>query len=509
MTDRPAREVSFGRRVTDVAATQGDRPALIMVSADGAEATTTWRDLDRQSNATSRLLASHGVGVDTMVAICLGNGVEHFLATVGAWKLGACVLPLSPRLPEYERKQLLELLGDRRLTVSRDLEEPVTEGLDLSGRPPLSARGQQSDEPLGDVPTPSPGKAMGSGGSTGRPKIIVDPRPWSADPATTGPLADLGFQPRQVQLVAGPLYHNAPFSAAHYGLFHQHTLVVMERFDAELALRLIERHRVGFAFLTPTMMLRMSRAEAMPGCDLSSVESVYHTAMACPEWLKRDWIDRIGAERVYEAYGATEAIGHTSIRGDEWLEHPGTVGRPQDCEIRILDESGKALQAGEVGEVFLRDSQYPEPTYRYLGSDPLPRTPDGFSSVGDLGWLDQEGYLHLADRRADLVVTGGVNVYPAEVEAVLTRHPGVHDAVVVGVPDPEWGRRVHAVVQCVDPGSPLSADLLADWTRAHLHQSKAPKSYEFVTTLPRDESGKVRRSALAAARVEEETHDRT
>lgn len=508
MTDRSAREVSFGRRVTDVAAALGERPALVVVAADGAEATTTWRELDRQSNATARLLAAHGAGPDTMVAVCLANGSEHFLATLGAWKLGACVLPVSPRLPAYERQQLIELLGDRRLVVSRDLAEPVTEGLDLSGRPPLSTPGHQSGEPLDEVPTPCPGKAMGSGGSTGRSKVIVDPRPWRADPASTGPLADLGFRPGQVQLVAGPLYHNAPFSASHYGLFHEHTLVVMERFDADRALRLIERHRVNFGFLTPTMMLRMSRSEAMPGCDLSSLEAIYHTAMACPEWLKRDWIDRVGAERIYEAYGATEAIGHTSIRGDEWLQHPGSVGRPQDCEIRILDESGAELPAGEVGEVFLRDAGHPEPTYRYLGADPLPQTPDGFSSVGDLGRLDHEGYLHLADRRVDLVVTGGVNVYPAEVEAVLTRHPGVHDAVVVGVPDPEWGRRVHAVVQCTDPASPVPADVLADWTRAHLHPSKAPRSYEFVTLLPRDESGKVRRSALAAARAEEENHDR-
>lgn len=507
MPDRAADEVSFGRRVTDLAATRGAQPALVAVAADGTEVTTTWQELDRQSNAAARLLSAHGAGPDTMVVVSLANGTEHVLVTLGAWKLGACVLPMSPRLPAYERRQLLDLLG-QRLVVSRNLAEPVGEGLDLSGRPTLVIPGQQSGEPLDEVPTACPGQAMGSGGSTGRSKIIVDPRPWSADPASTGPLADLGVRPGQVQLVAGPLYHNAPFSASHYGLFHEHTLVVMERFDADLALRLIERHRVEFAFLTPTMMLRMSRSEAMPACDLASLEAIYHTAMACPEWLKREWIDRIGADRVYEAYGSTEAIGHTSIRGDEWLEHPGSVGRPKDCEIRILDESGTDLPDGDVGEVFLRDAGHPEPTYRYLGSEPLPQTPDGFSSVGDLGWLDHEGYLHLADRRADLVVTGGVNVYPAEVEAVLTQHPGIRDAVVVGVPDPEWGRRVHAIVQCVDPDSPISRDVLADWTRAHLHPSKTPKTYEFVALLPRDESGKVRRSALATARAEKESHDR-
>lgn len=508
MVDSASSQVSFGRRVSDVAARRGDQPALVVVAADGAETTTTWDELDRQSNATARLLGTHGAGPGTMVAVCLANGNEHYLVTLAAWKLGACVLPISPRLPGYERQQLLELLGTGRLVVSRDLDEPVREGLDLSGRPALSSLDQQSGRPLDQVRTPCPGKAMGSGGSTGRSKIIVDPRPWTADPTPIGLLADLGFRPGQIQLVAGPLYHNAPFSASHYGLFHEHTLVVMERFDADRALELIERFGIEFAFLTPTMMLRMSRSEAMVTRDLSSLEAIYHTAMACPEWLKRDWIDRIGAHRVYEAYGATEAIGHTSIRGDEWLEHPGSVGRPRHCEIQILDESGAVMSPGEMGEVFLRDAGHPEPTYRYLGSDPLPQTVEGFSSVGDLGWLDQEGYLHLADRRADLVVTGGVNVYPAEVEGVLTRHPGVRDAVVVGVPDPEWGRRVHAVVECVDPSSPIPDSELVEWTRAHLHPSKAPKTFEFVTALPRDDSGKVRRSALAAARAEEESHDR-
>ena len=506
MSIHPADQVSFGRRVSDVARDQPDKVAVVTVASDGEESACTWRELDQRSNAVARRLAAHGAGPQTMVAVCLGNGVEHLLVSLGAWKLGACVLPLSPRLPPHERHQLLELLGDQRLVVSRDLAVPVDEGLDLSGGPLLTATDAHSVAPL-DVPTPRPGKAMGSGGSTGRPKIIVDPRPWSADPGSLGDLDELGCRPGQVQLVAGPMYHNSPFSAAHYGLFYQHTLVVMERFDAARALELIERHRVNFVFLTPTMMLRMNRSPDAGTRDLSSLEAVYHTAMACPAWLKRDWIDRVGATCVSEAYGSTENIGFTTIRGDEWLRHPGSVGKPRHCEVRILDDSGTQLPAGEVGQIFLRDAGYPEPSYRYVGSEPLEQTPDGFSSVGDLGWLDAGGYLFIADRRVDLIVTGGVNVYPAEVEAVLTRHPAVQDAVVVGVPDPEWGRRVHAVVQC-DPGSPVGAEELADLVRGHLHPAKTPKSFDFVTQLPRDESGKVRRSALAAARAEEESLER-
>jgi bile acid-coenzyme A ligase len=506
MTTSSARQVSFGRRVSDIARARPDQVAVIAAEVDGAETSLTWRELDERSTALARLLAGHGVNAQTMVVICLGNGFEHLLVTLGAWKLGACVLPLSPRLPPHERGQLLALLGENRLVVSRDLVPPIDGALDLSSEP-LPARTHTDGLDALEVPTPQPGKAIGSGGSTGRPKIIVDPRAWSADPDSLWPIDELGVRSGQVQLIAGPLYHNSPFSAAHYGLFYEHTLVVMERFDAEHALKLIEAHSVNFAFFTPTMMLRMSRSPAMAERDLSSLEAVYHTAMTCPGWLKREWIDRLGPTRVYEAYGATENIGFTTIRGDEWLQHPGSVGEPRQCDVRILDESGTELPPGEVGEVFLRDHGYPAPTYCYIGSDVLERTPDGFSSVGDLGWLDEDGYLFIADRRVDLVVTGGVNVYPAEVEAVLIRHPAVHDVVVVGLPDPDWGRRVHAIVQCADPTSPVLQEELVELTRGHLHPAKTPKSFEFVAHLPRDESGKVRRSALAAARAGQGSHD--
>lgn len=499
-------QVSFGERVSQVALSVPDQPAVIAVAPDGKESTLTWSVLDQLSTAVAHGLARRGVRERTMVVVCLPNGLEHILVTVAAWKLGACVLPLNPRLPAHERGAILGLLGKERLVVSRDLACPVDEGLDLSDEPLLSAADTFPTDTF-DPRTPQPGKAMGSGGSTGRSKIILDPRPWTADPSSLSPFDELGIREGQVQLVAGPMYHNAPFSTAHYGLFYRHTLVVMEKFDAALALDLIAKHRVNFVFLAPTMMLRMSRAEAVDSRDLSSIESLYHTAMSCPAWLKREWIERVGPTHVFEAYGSTENIGFTSIRGDEWLEHPGSVGRPRYCELKILDESGDELPPGEVGEIFLRDDGYPAPTYRYVGSEPLKRTSDGFSSVGDLGRVDEDGYLFIADRRVDLVVTGGVNVYPAEVEAVLTQHPSVLDAVVVGVPDVEWGRRVHAIVQCVDPARPVSAEELVRFAREHLDPVRLPKTVEFVADLPRDESGKVRRSMLAAARAHEGSVD--
>lgn len=479
---------------------------MVVAGAGGGESVLTWRGLDDDSNAMARMLTELGVNPTSMVVVCLGNVTAHFVATIAAWKLGACALPLSPRLPDAELGQILETVGTDRLVVSEGGR--IGEGLDLSDAATVSRLARTTASPI-EITTPNPGKAIGSGGSTGRSKVIVDPSRWESAPgAGADLLGDLGFRPGQTQLVAGPLYHNSPFSLSHYGLFEDHTLVVMERFDAQKAVDLIEKHQVNFAFLAPTMMLRISRLPDIDQRDLSSIESIYHTAMACPEWLKRDWIARVGAEQVYEAYGATENIGFTTIRGDEWLVHPGSVGKPRHCEIRVLADSGAVLPSGSVGELHFRSEHYPEPSYRYLGAEPLTTTPDGFSSVGDLGWLDDEGYLFIADRRVDLIITGGVNVYPAEVEAVLLEHPAVRDAVVVGVPDAEWGRRVHAIVEPSDRTSPPTDDELDRYLRARLHGAKRPKSYELIAQLPRDESGKIRRSALVAERSADEVSTR-
>jgi bile acid-coenzyme A ligase len=356
------------------------------------------------------------------------------------------------------------------------------------------------DGPLPDR-VASPGKAIGSGGSTGRPKIIVTPGPWVGIPGTSNALlTGLGFAPGQRQLVCAPLYHNAPFLVSYLGLYDDHTLVLMERFDAQRAAETIARHRVEAMYLPPILMQRIAALPALRARDFSSVRAVTSMGAPCPPWLKRFWIDLVGAEHVTELYGATEAVGITIIRGDEWLAHPGSVGRPVASELRILDDDGQELPPGEIGEVFMRRQQLVEAPYHYIGSPPAKSTPDGFASVGDLGWVDEDGYLFLADRRVDMIVTGGANVYPAEVEAALTEHPAVADVAVIGVPDAEWGKRVHAVVQVREGIGAPSAARLNDHCRERLASYKAPKTYEFVARLPRDDAGKIRRSALAAER---------
>src|SRR5262249_22702983 len=216
-------------------------------------------------------------------------------------------------------------------------------------------------------------------------------------------------------------------------------------------------------------------------------------------------IDVLGPERVYEGFGSTEAIGAVNIRGDEWLDHPGSIGRPQTSDVRVVDEYRRVCAAGEVGEIWMRWRQAATASaagtllgggHEYWGSAPAPHDADGYSSVGDLGWFDAEGYLYVADRRTDMVISGGVNVYPAEVESALSEHPDVFDVVVVGLPDPEWGRRVHAVV-ATNRRHDLIAEL-GEWCRSRLAPAKRPKSDTLTSQLQRTEAGKVRRTQVAA-----------
>jgi bile acid-coenzyme A ligase len=489
--------LSFGRRLGDLAARRPDQVVLHHVTAGGESSRWTRGDFDRLSNRLARRLSRLGVAPGDMVVIGLPNTPEHLAVAHAAWKLGAAALPISARSPVDERTALLDLAAPA--VVVADWPEAAAHPV-VTPEALVSESAALDDRPLPDRVS-SPGKAIGSGGSTGRPKLIVDPNPWAFRP---GELVErfgvLGFRSGQRQLLAGPLYHNAPFLWAHFGLFEEGTLVLMERFDAARAVDLIERERIEWCLLVPTMMRRMALLPGVRERDLGSLEAVYHTAGPCPPWVKRAWIDLVGAERVVEAYGSTENVGAAFIRGDDWLRHPGSVGRPLGCRFRVQDAAGRSLPPGEVGEIWSRPDAE-GPTFLYRGSPPVPATADGFRTVGDLGWLDSEGYLYLADRRVDLIVSGGANVYPLEVEAALSDHPAVADVAVIGLPDPEWGKRVHAVIQ-PDPGAPAPAAAeLAAHCRKRLSPYKVPKSFELVAALPRNEAGKLRRELLVQERT--------
>jgi bile acid-coenzyme A ligase len=479
-------KMSHGRAMAWLAEQAPDRPAVV----HGAERASRGK-LERRANRLARAYATHGVAPGALVTIALPNGIEFLAATLAVWKLGGSPQPISARLPEAERRAIVELAKPALIVGVAE----GSYGAFPCVMPGFEPAADVSDAPLPDVVAPNV-RTMTSGGSTGRPKLIVDLTPALVDPA----VPENGMQREGTTLVPGPLYHAGPFIVSWQCLLSGGTLILMSRFDPEECLRLIERHRVDWVLFVPTMMQRIWKlpCEVRERADLSSLRRVMCTGAPSPTWLKRAWIDWIGADKIWEAYGGTERIAGTLISGTEWLAHPGSVGKPPpERKMRILREGGTPCAPGEVGEIYMMPAAGRGTTYRYIGAE-TEATPDGWETVGDMGWLDPDGYLYLADRKSDMILVGGSNIYPAEIEAALDAHPAVRSSAVIGLPDEDLGSRLHAIVDA--PGGVGEAEL-----RTHLAGSlvayKVPKSFEFVSEPLRDDAGKVRRSALREARL--------
>ena len=250
---------------------------------------------------------------------------------------------------------------------------------------------------------------------------------------------------------------------------------------------------------TPTMLKRIADVPGIDDRDLSSLEWILQGAAPMPPSLVERWAGLVGEKKIIMAYGMTEAIGVTALRGDEWMAHRGSVGKGiRSTEVRILGDGGTELPPGEIGDIYMRSPTYGGSTY--LGSSQMPEALDGFATVGDMGWLDDDGYLYLADRRVDMIITGGANVFPAEVESALIDHPDVADVVVIGLQDDEWGQRVHAVIEPKDPAAPPTFDDVRAYAKARLATYKVPKSIEIVDAIPRSAATKVNRGAMVAER---------
>lgn len=476
-------EVTIGERVGQLAARHPDAPAVIAVAPETRPTVLTWEKLETGTNVAARVLADRGVSESSVVVVSLPTGLDHVLATVAAWKLGAVVLPLDPAAPERETAALLDAAG-AALVVGRG--PGALDPKDLRS-------GEVSAAPLSRLGTPR--SAHATGGSTGRPRIVLRSKPWVYPTRDIPSKEDrsLGLDVGQVQLTMLPLHHTG-FTKLHHGLVLDHTVVLLQRFVPALVPELIERYRVNYLAIVPTMMRWILDVPGLSDYDLSSVTTVHHGAAACPEWVKRAWLELLGPETVYEGYGSQERIGAVWIRGDDWLQHPGSVGRPTGCEVRILAADGSWAGPGEVGEVFLRGPVTRQPSY--IGSgEPLPER-DGFLSLGDAGYLDRQGYLYLVGRRSEMINVGGTNVYPAEVEHVLASHPEVLDAAVVGREHAHLGQSVHALIVPVDPERPPSSGELDEHCRSQLSLPKVPLSYEFVSSIPRTAADKIRRATL-------------
>jgi bile acid-coenzyme A ligase len=461
------------------------RPALTY-----GEQTLTRAEFTQRVERLAALFADRGVRQGSTVTIGLPNSIGFVESMFAAWAVGAVPQPISDRLPPLERAAIIDLANPALVVGVPESEEGT--------RPTLeSVPGTLQDGSF--TPGVSPEwKLMASGGSTGRPKLIAATQPALFE--TVGPAAGLVcMRPDGCVLITGPLAHNGPFVVATVGMLLGNHIVLMPRFDAAQTLHLVERHRVNWLLLVPTMMLRIWRLPepVRLAADVSSLEVAFHLAAPCPPWLKQAWIDWLGPQTVVELYGGTELQAVTLISGSEWLAHRGSVGRAVLGEIEIRDPDGRPVPAGEEGEIWMRRGPDAELPYRYISASAR-RARDGWESLGDIGMVDADGYVYITDRLADMILVGGANVYPAEVEAALDEHPAVQSCCVIGLPDEDLGNIPYAIVELSGPVS--DADLLAH-LRRRLAPYKLPRVIERATTPLRDDAGKVRRSALRAERI--------
>ena len=477
------------------AAEKGPDCALILVDKDGSERNTSWAELLSAVDKTSLYFHDLGLCVGSRVAVAMPNSLSGIVSALAAWHLGCCVFFLSPELPDNELEVLLSQIQPQLVvalgkhagwSVSR-----MTESFIASLPEPQSS--------LPDI-SALPARATATGGSTGTPKIIIEDIPMSYGPVDFVSWQMLtGQHAGQRLLVCGSLHHSHFGNNFYIALGMGNTNILMRQFNEELFLKLVEKHKVNAFVLVPTMMSRIIRSLDHNKVDLSSVECMHHAGAACPVWLKKDWIKLLGGEKVYEFYSMSEKIGITAVRGDEWLLHEGCVGRPFGCTVEILDDDMNPVENGTVGNVFFKMASVGTSHY-LMDTQKLTLSPSGSVSVGDLGYIDDDGFVYLVDRRSDMIITGGKNVFATEVENVIKECPQVADALVIGLTDVTWGRRVHAIIEPVCPPEEFKLYSFADFGFRRISNYKLPKSIELVDRIPRDQNGKVNKRRLVDER---------
>jgi fatty-acyl-CoA synthase len=469
----------------------------------------TFDDLESRANRLTRHLRRAGLVAGDTVAIVMENN-EHIHATMwAARRSGLYYTLVNTHLKPSEVAYIVRDSGAKAVISSRAMrtvcERLPTDMLrtamiandDLDGwlRYPECVAAEATT-PIDDE---SDGQLLQySAGSTGRPKGIRRPRSAARSSLSTPVFEALGVTADSVYLSPAPLYHTAPAMWTMAAQAVGATTVIMEKFDAEEALKCIEQYGVTHAQFVPSMFVRMLRLPepTRRRYDLSSLRRVVHASAPCPPDIKRQMIDWWGPI-VDEYYGSSEGAGISFIKAEEWLERPGSVGRPMLGVPHIVDECGREVPAGQVGEIFFEGGM----PFEYLNDHAktvASRTPEGWVTVGDVGYLDTDGYLYLTDRRNHMIISGGVNIYPQETENTLISHPLVVDAAVFGVPDDVMGQAVKAVVQLTDPtaaGDAMAAELVG-WLRDRLAHYKCPRSISFEERLPRTDAGKLYKQQL-------------
>lgn len=481
------------------------KPAIVLAQSGK---TLTYRDLETRSNQGAQLFRSLGLRAGDKIALCLENRPEFFEIAWAAQRSGLYFVPLSTKLQAGEIDYILADSGARLFITSQRIAEGVG---------PLAAAGVICFILDGDSPgfrdfvteraaqpdTPIAGEQAGydmlySSGTTGQPKGIK-PQPICGEPITTPDGVYLtattlyGATPDSIYLCPAPVYHAAPLRWCMAIMRLGATLVLMESFDPARALEHIERYRVTIAQFVPTHFIRMLKLpeEQRLEHDMSSLKTVIHAAAPCPIPVKEAMMDWLGPI-IHEYYSGSEGIGATFIGPEQWLAHKGSVGVPLGTQVHICDEEGEELPPRSEGMIYFGGG----PSFEYH-NDPAKtqeaRHPKGWATLGDIGWVDEEGFLYLTDRKSFMIISGGVNIYPQEIENLLITHPKVADVAVIGAPDDDMGEKVVAVVQPADvasAGEALAGELMA-YARASLSHVKAPRQIDFVAELPRQATGKL------------------
>ncbi|MCG7633606.1 AMP-binding protein [Gordonia McavH-238-E] len=503
------------------AAEHPDRPAVIMA---GSDAILTYGDLDSRANRLAALFRANGCEPGDHIALFMENHVEMIVAMSAAERSGLFYTPVNSFLSAGEAAYIINDSQSKLVitTVAKfDVAQDLPQLCPAVGRWLLVDADQLASMPgpfesfaeavagFGDAPGEN--ERLGtpmfySSGTTGRPKAIKRNLP-DAHPGQILDIEDFGrkvFHLREGMrfLSPAPLYHSGPQSSVAIGIRLGATIVVMKRFDARDYLDLIEEHRITHSMVVPTMFSRMLKLpERERQQDLSSLEVVVHGAAPCPVAVKEAMIDWFGPV-IYEYYGGTEANGICGCTPEEWLAHKGTVGRPFMGEPVILDDDGNPCPPRVPGTIWFRGVGATFEYFNDPGKTAEARDADGtMSKIGDIGYLDEDGFLYLTDRQAFVIISGGVNIYPQEVENLLVTHPEVLDAAVFGVPDEDFGEAVKAVIQPVDPDADQTelGERLDAFCRDGLAKFKCPRSFDFISEMPRLPTGKLYKKPLRDA----------
>ena len=456
-------------------------------------------ELERRAACAASGFEAMGVREGDVVALFLHNGPAYLEAMLACRLLGAYHCPINWHFKADEAGFILRDSGARALVAEPELLAQI-------GGAPVPVVNNWKEwrdrhAPWRGAPRAPRTNMPYTSGTTGRPKGV---RRMPATEKQRALALDLyrtvlGLEPGMRALISAPLYHSAPNLYAMQALLHGSLLVVEPRFDAERTLALIEQHRLTNVYLVPTMFVRLLRLppETRKRYDISSLRFISSTGSPCPPDVKRAMIDWVGP-LITETYAASE-LGHVTFIGSrEWLERPGSVGRPLgEGVLKILDDAGRELPPGEIGLIYCRQPAYPDFTYTNNPAARAALERDGLWCVGDMGYLDAAGYLYVADRKSDMVISGGVNIYPAEIEAVLMTMPGIADCAVFGIPDAEFGEALAAAVQ-LRPEQRGSAAEVQQFLRERIAGYKVPRVVTFHDALPREDSGKIFKRLLRA-----------